>query len=186
MKYRITYVNAKTGAEGVIDVEANNEQSVLTLMKNRGLFTCKIDVIPEVISDDPPQLEPDSYIAPSITPDYLKPHDPHFLLLTGGGLVIALVCCGISSCFSYITSHNANYSPSSTSRSEYTSPYGYSSSSTSRSTDTSPYGYNDSTDSQLKNLPNMRGFSDPDKEKIISEAKKLEAALKETERKRGY
>lgn len=44
----------------------------------------------------------------------------------------------------------------------------------------------DSTDRHLKELPSMRGRSDSDKEHIISEAKRLNAALEELYRKRGY
>jgi hypothetical protein len=51
-----------------------------------------------------------------------------------------------------------------------------------------PFEYNDATDSSLKLLPSMRGYSDSDKETIIHEAKKLDAAVKELERqrKRGH
>ena len=56
------------------------------------------------------------------------------------------------------------------SSSSNTSPASYSS---------SPYEYNDSSDRYLKERPNMRGFSDSEKEHIIGVAKELDAKVKE-------
>lgn len=63
------------------------------------------------------------------------------------------------------------------------SPSAPSSSSTSIS---SGSHYDDATDSQLKDLPCLRGYSDREKEQIISASKKLTNAVNELERQRGY
>jgi hypothetical protein len=54
------------------------------------------------------------------------------------------------------------------------------------STTSSPYDYNDSTDSHLKILPNMRSYSDRDKEQIIRAAKELDARVRALEKQRGF
>jgi hypothetical protein len=49
---------------------------------------------------------------------------------------------------------------------------------------TSPYQYNDTTDRSLKPLPSLDRFTDAEKEHIISEAKKFDAAVRSLERRR--
>ena len=51
-----------------------------------------------------------------------------------------------------------------------------------------PENYRDRSvsDRELKDRPGLARFSERDKELIISEAKKFDAAVKELERKRGY
>ena len=67
-------------------------------------------------------------------------------------IVILLICSGVFTA-------SSNYSPTSYTPSD-------------------PYKYNDATDRDLKNLPSMSGYSDAEKERIISEAKKFDAAIK--------
>jgi hypothetical protein len=64
-----------------------------------------------------------------------------------------------------------------------------SSSSSSTSSPTSPTSrsqYDEAADRQLKDLPSLQGYSDREKEQIISASKKLTNAVNELERQRGY
>jgi hypothetical protein len=47
-----------------------------------------------------------------------------------------------------------------------------------------PYQYEESSDRDLKDRLSLEGYSESDKERIIAAAKKLDAAVKESERKR--
>lgn len=60
------------------------------------------------------------------------------------------------------------------------------SSTSSPATSSSPNDYDDSTDRYLKDRPSLRGFSDPDKERIIRAAKEFDARVKALERQRGF
>ena len=51
---------------------------------------------------------------------------------------------------------------------------------------TSGIQYDDATDQRWKDLPSLRGYSDGEKEEIISAAKKLTHATNQLERERGY
>lgn len=154
MIFRVNGVDAKTGAERQIDIEADSEAKALAEAKSAGLFTTDVATVPE----------PQAPAGQSTQADWRTTAGPLLNLAILGGICAAVVfaCSGL---FSGSNSSNDSPSPS------------YAPS--------APYRYDDTTDQQLKDLPSLSGFSDREKEHIISEAKKLEAALRELERQRG-
>jgi hypothetical protein len=97
-------------------------------------------------------------------------------MLLGAGLFL-FICIGVF--VSWKSSPSSLYSPSSSS-----SPTNFETGSF--SSITNGIQYDDTTDRKLKNMPSLQGYSDSEKEYIISNAKKLKYAVDGLKRQRGY
>jgi len=91
------------------------------------------------------------------------------LIVVGGIFLLTIVFC--SGVLTSSSSSPTSVSPSSASSWE---------------SRTAGIQYDDATDRRCKDLPSLRGYSDREKEQIISAAKKLTNATNQLERERGY
>jgi len=159
MKYEIVGASAKTAADIRLHVEADSEMDAIRIANEHGVFPDKITRVVE-----PPPATPllTSPAAEQVEGEQ-KRNDQAGMRVLGGGIFLVLLLIW-SGAFS------SNSDPS------LPSPLHYSPS----------YQYESAADRELKDLPSLRGFSESEKEQIISAAKDLDRAVKVLERKRGY
>jgi hypothetical protein len=162
MKYRVTVVDGIMGVIRHIDVEAESESDALRIAKEQGVQPYEVS---RVLGPSP-QIPPAQISQPRYeTAAESKLIEQTVSAVIVGGLALVLLW----KCSNFFNSIS-NTSP--TPSSNYNPPQSY--------------HYDHSSDEKLRNLPSLRGYSNSEKDQIISEAKKFDAAVKALEQKRGY